>query len=312
MKAAYLTERTGPEGLTFGEVPSPQPGQGEVLVEVHATASTPTEFSWFPTFQTRDGAPRSFPIILSHEFSGVVKATGDAAGGLKVGDEVYGMNDWFVNGAQAEFCVAPTGAVAPKPSVLKHTEAAVVPISALTAWQGLFDRCNLRAGERVLIHGGAGGVGLFAVQLAHWRGAYVLATASTANLNFVRSLGADEVIDYKTTPFEKVADEIDVVFDAVGGETLERSWTVLRPGGRVVTIVDESESAPKRAREAFFIVEPNQKQLAEIGRLLDGGVIRVYVEAVFPLTKTREAYARAQRGGMHGKIALKVRNGAVR
>jgi NADPH:quinone reductase-like Zn-dependent oxidoreductase len=308
MKAAYLTERTGPEGLTLGEVPSPQPGQGEVLVEVHATASTPTEFSWFPTFKTRDGAPRAFPIILSHEFSGVVKVANDAAGGLKVGDEVYGMNDWFANGAQAEFCVAPASAVAPKPSVLGHTEAAAVPISALTAWQGLFDRCNLRAGERVLIHGGAGGVGLFAVQLAHWRGAYVLATASTPNLNFVRSLGADEVIDYKTAPFEKAAQDIDVVFDAVGGETLERSWNVLRPGGRVVTIASQSESATGRTRDAFFIVEPNQKQLLEIGRLLDAGVIRTYVEAVFPLAETREAYARAQRGGMHGKVVLKVRN----
>jgi len=305
MKAVYLAKPTGPEGLIFGELPDPRPNEGEVLVEVHATAITPTEFSWFPTFKTRGGGPRAFPIILSHEFSGVVRGPGGGTAGLKAGDEVYGMNDWFVNGAQAGYCVAPVSAVALKPSTLGHAAAAVAPISALTAWQGLFDRCKLQAGERVLIHGGAGGVGLFAVQLAHWRGAYVVATASTRNLDFVNSLGADEVIDYKAARFEQLARDIDVVFDTVGGETLERSWAVLRPGGRSVTIAAQSETVTdQRVHDAFFIVEPNQKQLTAIARLLDGGIIHPFMEAEFPLNEAQKAYARAQRGGMRGKVVL--------
>jgi len=310
MKAAYLTRNAGPEALIFGDLPQPRPLRGEVLVKVHASAVTPTEFNWSPTFKTRTGQPRPFPIVLSHEFSGVIEEVGDAVNGLRVGDTVYGMNDWFANGAQAEYCVAPAAALAPMPSTLDPTKAAVVPISALTAWQGLFERCRLEAGERVLVHGGAGGVGLFAVQLAHWRGARVITTASTHNLGFVRSLGTDEVVDYQTTPFDRAVRDIDVVFDTVGGPTLDRSWSVLSPEGRLVTIAAQSEALKQsRACEAFFIVEPNQGQLAEIGRLLDSGKIRAFVEAAFGLEQAREAYARAKRGGMRGKIALLVENG---
>jgi NADPH:quinone reductase-like Zn-dependent oxidoreductase len=309
MKAAYLTKHAGPEELVLGELPQPCPGRDEVLVRVRATAVTPTEFNWFPTFKTRSGEPRPFPIVLSHEFAGVVEQVGDAVNGLKVGDAVYGMNDWFANGAQAEFCVAPANSVAAAPRTLEQSRAAVVPISALTAWQGLFERCRLRAGERVLIHGGAGGVGVFAVQLAHWRGAHVIATASNRNLDFVRSLGADEVVDYQTTPFENAARDMDVVFDTVGGETLDRSWSVLRSAGRLVTIAAQSEARKEpHVREAFFIVEPNPGQLAEICRLLDSGTLRAFVEAVFRLNQACEAYARATRGGMRGKVALQVTN----
>jgi len=307
MKAAYLNQRTGPEGLVVGELPRPQPDHGEVLVAVRATAVMPTEFAWFPTLKTREGNPRPFPIVLSHEFSGVIAAAGEGVGPLKVGDAVYGMNDWFVNGAQAEYCLAPASAVALKPAALDHTEAAAVPISALTAWQGLFDRCRLRAGERVLIQGGAGGVGSFAVQLAHWRGAYVVATASARNLGFVRELGADEVLDYRTTRLEEHQGEMDVLFDVIGGETLERSWSLLTPGGRAVTVATHSESVTDpRVREAFFIVEPNRAQLEEIAHLLDAGTIRAVAEAVYPLTQVRDAYARAARGGMRGKVILQV------
>jgi NADPH:quinone reductase-like Zn-dependent oxidoreductase len=309
MRAVYLTKQIGPDGLMLGDVPQPSAGKDEVLIRVHATAVTPTEFQWEPTFSARSGEPRPFPIILSHEFSGVVKEVGNAVRGLSVGTAVYGMNDWYANGAQAEYCVAPAASVAPKPK-LDHAEAAVVPISALTAWQGLFERGRLKAGERVLIHGGAGGVGVFAVQFAHWRGAHVIATASKHNRDFVRSLGSDEVIDYQTTPFEKVARDLDVVFDAVGGETLDRSWGVLRAAGRLVTIAAQSEALKEaRVRHAFFIVEPNQGQLAEISKLLDSGRLRAFVEAVFGLEQARDAYARAKGGGMRGKIALLVRNG---
>ena len=310
MKAAYLTKRGGPEELLIGEVPQPSPGRDQVLVRVYATAVTPTEFNWAPTFNNRKGEPRPFPIVPSHEFSGVIAALGHAANAFKVGDAVYGLNDWYANGAAAEYCVAPATAVAPAPTTLDHTKAAVVPISALTAWQGLFERAKLKAEERVLIHGGAGGVGVFAVQLAKWRGAQVIATASKHNLDFVRSLGADEVIDYRTTRFEEIARGMDVVFDAVGGETLDRSWGVLKPNGRLMTIAAQSEAySEPRVRGAFFIVEPNQGQLVEISKLLDSGRIRSFVEAVFGLEQAREAYARAMRGGMRGKVALLVKNG---
>jgi len=307
MKAAYLTERAGPEALIIGDVPRPQPSRDELLVRVHATAVTPTEFNWSPTFNTRTGEPRQFPTILSHEFSGVVEAVGEAAEGFKIGEAVYGMNDWFSNGAQAEFCTAQATSVAQAPASLDWNEAATVPISALTAWQGLLERCQLNAGERVLIHGGAGGVGVFAVQLAKWRGAHVIATSSSRNLQFVRDLGADEVIDYRSTPFEKVARDIDVVFDTVGGETLARSWDVLHSGGRLATIAAESESLKEpRAREAFFIVEPNRKQLAEVAVLLNTHKLRAFMEAVFPLERVREAYDLARRGGHRGKVILSI------
>jgi NADPH:quinone reductase-like Zn-dependent oxidoreductase len=310
MKAAYLTERAGPEGLAIGYLPQPRPGRDEVLVEVHSTAVTPSEFNWYPTFHTRNGEPRPFPIVLSHEFSGVVARVGDAVSALKAGDAVYGMNDWFADGAQAEYCLAPGAAVALKPKTLDHSKTAVVPISALTAWQGLFERCRLKAGERVLIHGGAGGVGVFAVQLARWYGAHVIATASAHNLDFVRSLGAHEVIDYQTTHFEQLARDIDVVFDAVGGETLVQSWNVLRPSGRIVTIAAQSEVASaQRSPDVFFIVEPNRAQLDELARLLDAGIIRPFVEAVFALAQVGEAYSCAKRGGVRGKVALRVEAG---
>jgi NADPH:quinone reductase-like Zn-dependent oxidoreductase len=311
MMAAYLTRRAGPQDLELGELPQPRPGKGEVLLAVHAAAITPTEFNWSPTFQARDGAPRPFPIILGHEFAGVIVDAGAGSEGVKPGDAMYGMNDWFTNGAQAEYCVAPATALAPRPRALDPTTAAVVPISALTAWQGLFERCQLKAGERVLVHGGAGGVGVFAVQLAHWRGARVTATASTRNVDFVRRLGADEVVDYRTTRYEKVVRDIDVVFDAVGGETLDRSWDVLRSGGRLVTIAAQSEAMnDPRARDAFFIVSPSREQLSGISSLLDAGALRAFVGAVFRLDQARDAYAHAQRGGMRGKVALRVKNGA--
>src|SRR6266850_334268 len=175
---------------------------------------------------------------------------------------------------------------------------------ALTTWQGLVDRAGLAAGQRVLIHGAAGGVGTFAVQLARWRGARVTATASAANLDFVRSLGADEVIDYRAERFEDVVRHVDVVFDTVGGETLERSWSVLKPGGRLVTVAASGErTTDERIRAAYFIVEPSRTQLVEIARLIDGGALRPVVGAVFPLAEARQAY---QHKPVRGKVVLRV------
>jgi len=308
MKAIYLNQKAGPESLLRGELPQPVPNEGEVLVKVHATTVTPTEFQWYPTFTMPSGEPRPFPIVLSHEFSGVVESVGAGVENFKIGDAVYGLNDWLANGAQAEYCIAPATMLALKPRLLDHVQSAVVPISALTAWQGLLCKSNVHRGQRVLIHGAAGGVGIFAVQLARWRGAHVIATASAGNLDFVRMLGAEQVIDYRTTRFEDVAHDMDVVFDTVGGETLKRSWNVLKPGGKLVTVAAGGAQADEqRVRDAFMLVRADALQLEQIAKLIDAGELRVFVERTFPLAQVREAYARAQQGKMHGKIALSTK-----
>jgi NADPH:quinone reductase-like Zn-dependent oxidoreductase len=217
------------------------------------------------------------------------------------------MNDWFADGALAEFCIAPLSSVAAKPRNLSHAEAASVPIGALTAWQGLFDHAKLQSGERVLVHGGAGAVGVFAIQLARLHGAHVIATASAGNLDFVASLGAEKVIDYKKSRFEDSAKDVDVVFDTVGGETLERSWGVLGPRGRLVTIASSAENTiDERVKEAFFIMEPNRKQLTEVAEMLEAGRMRAVVDTVIPLSQAPDAFAgRVKRSG-RGKIVVEV------
>jgi NADPH:quinone reductase-like Zn-dependent oxidoreductase len=290
--------------LIEAEAPRPQPGPEELLIRVCAAGVILTELSWYPTSHSQDDTARA-GAVPSHEFSGVIAAVGEHVGSLEIGLEVYGMNDWYSDGALAEYCVAPFSAVSPKPRSLTHAQAAAVPISALTAWQGLFDRAKLQPGERVLVHGGAGGVGVFAVQLARNHGANVIATASGRDRDFVTSLGADSVIDYRASKFEELAKDIDVVFDTVGGETLERSWSVLKPNGRMVTVVS-GDSPDPRVQRAFFIVQPDRKQLAEVAELLDSGKLRVFVDAVIPLAEAPAAYAgRAPRHG-RGKLVVAV------
>jgi NADPH:quinone reductase-like Zn-dependent oxidoreductase len=244
------------------------------------------------------------PVIPGHEFSGEIAALGAGVRDAGVGDLVYGLNDWYWDGASAEYCVARVADIAHKPASVDHVHAAATPISALTSWQGLVERAGLAAGQRVLIQGAAGGVGTFAVQLARWRGARVTATASSANLDFVHSLGADEVIDYRAERFEDMVRDVDVVFDTVGGETLERSWGVLKPGGRLVTVAASGEqTTDERIRAAYFIVESSRTQLVEIARLIDGGALRPVVGAVFPLAEARQAY---QHKPVRGKVVLRV------
>jgi NADPH:quinone reductase-like Zn-dependent oxidoreductase len=307
MKAIRLHAPGGPETFVYEDAPDPHPQAGEVLVRLHATAITPTEFAWQTTFQTRTGEPRPFPIIPGHEFSGIIAALGSDVADFSVGDAVYGMNDWFADGAQAEYCLARSVEIAPKPRSLSHTEAAVVPISALTAWQGLFEHAGLTTGNQVLVHGAAGGVGAFAVQLACWRGARVIGTAWTANLDFVRRLGAIEAIDYQTQRFEDVVQAVDVVFDTVGGETLKRSWALVKPEGRIVSASYLTERATDPPlHDTFFLVRADQRQLVEIARLLDAGELRSFVAWVFPLAQATQAYARAAQGHLRGKIVLEV------
>jgi len=216
------------------------------------------------------------------------------------------MNDWFGDGAQAELCVARAVDVASKPRSIDHVAAAATPISALTAWQGLVERARLEPGERVLVHGAAGGVGLFAVQIARGRGAQVIGTASAHNLELVRGLGAHAVIDHRAQRFEELARDVDVVFDTVGGDTLARSWAVLGPKGRLVTIAASEEGTrDDRIRDAFFIVEPDRAQLASMARMIDAGELRVLVGAVFPLAAGVRAYRHKP---LRGKVVLAIRS----
>jgi len=291
MKAMRIENIQRGQALIAVELPRPQPGDSEVLIRVHAAGVTPTELIWYPTIHAKDGALRT-SAVPGHEFSGVIAALGKEVHGFDVGDEVYGMNDWFADGATAEFCITLPQNIARKPATLTHEIAATVPIGALTSWQGLFDRAKLQPGERVLVHGGAGAVGLFAVQLAHLHGAFVITTVSAQNSDFVKQLGANELIDYRKSRFEDQLEKVDVVFDTVGGATLKRSWDILKPGGRMVTVASDSEgTAGQRVKDAFFIVEPNQDQLVEIAKWLDAGRLKAFVNAIVPLEESGTAYA---------------------
>ena len=307
MKTLRFNDSSQAPALIQGTMDTPHPKSGELLIRVHAAGLTPTELLWYPTTHTKSGEKRT-GAIPGHEFSGVVTALGEGITGVGVGDAIFGMNDWFAEGATADYCLTRPEWVAPKPVSLTHVEAATLPISALTAWQGLFHRAQLRQGERVLIHGGAGAVGLFAIQLAHKIGAYVITTASSEHFNIVQRLGAQQMIDYRTESLQKTVKDLDVVFDTVGGSTLCGSWDLLKPGGRVVTIAATSEGTKdERIEKAFFIVEPDRNQLIEIGKLVETGDLQLFVAAVIPFDQASAAYTgklRQTKG--RGKLVLEI------
>src|SRR6516164_319552 len=280
--------------------PVPEPQAGEILIQVSAVGVTRTEKLWSTTSHYADGTARS-KAIPGHEFSGI----GAGVTGYSLGDAVFGLNDWFAEGATAEFCITKPSNLSLKPSSLSHIEAASVPISVLTAWQGLHVQAKLQKGERVLIHGAAGAVGLFAVQLAKSRGAYVIATSSKANIDFVKQLGANEVIDYRERRFEE-AGIVDVIFDTVGGETLDRSWDLLKPSGRLVTIPEVESSTDPRIKSAFFIVEQDGEQLASLGKLFDSGELKAFVKAELPMEEADHAYS-GSIAGNHGKLIIRTK-----
>ncbi len=298
--------RSSPTPVVRRDAVPPLPGPFELLIRVRAAGLMPTEVLWYPTSHRKTGEPRQ-GAVLGHEFSGVVAGVGEGVGYLEIGREIFGMNDWFTDGAMADYCVAPFFAVAPKPLCLSYAEAAAVPISALTAWQGLFDHARLQPGERVMVHGGAGSVGTFAIQLARQHGAHVITTTSATNAELARDLGAEMVIDYRAGRFEESAGDVDVVFDTVGGDTLERSWRILKPGGRLVTVASTAESSTDpRLKQAFFIVEPNQKQLYMIANLLQQGRLRTVVDEVVPLSQAPEVYAGTAPRQHRGKVVIEV------
>ena len=309
MKAIRLAGRGGPHHLVYEDAPQPRPGAEEVLVRVYATGVIANELKWDVTYQTKAGSPRALPIP-GRDLSGVVEAVGHGVTEPAKGDEVYAMLDYCCDGAEAEFTIALPNELAPKPRTLDHVQAAAVPLTALTAWQGLFEHARLVAGQTVLIHGAAGGVGGFAVQLARWAGAQVIATASKRNRDFLCELGANEIIDYTTTRFEEVVQGVDFVFDTVGGDTLHRSWQVVKPGGVLVSVVSPrpsfAEAQAYNVRPVWFVVQPNREQLVRIGALIDEGKVRPIIDTVLPLSQARQVYEQGAKGHTRGKIVLRV------
>jgi NADPH:quinone reductase-like Zn-dependent oxidoreductase len=287
-----------PASLTCETIPVPEPGPGELLVEVHATAVTADELTW----------PESWPATPCHDLSGMVAAVGPGVEGWSPGDEVYGLVGFDRPGAAAEYVTAPAADLAPKPSSIDHLAAAAVPLGALTAWQALHEHARLQPGQHVLVHGGAGGVGAYAVQLAALHGARVTATAAARNHAFVTGLGADQVLDYSDR-FEDHVRDADLVVDPVGGNTTARSWQVLRTGGTLVAIAEEpdpSHAGRADVRGVYFVVRPDAGQLRELASLIDNQRLRPVVSLAFGLSDLPEAF-RAQRGTRPpGKVVVSV------
>ncbi len=314
MKAIRIHNYGGPEVLKYENAPRPQPQAGEVLIRVHAAGVNPIDWK-VREGHMKDFWPHKFPLILGWDSSGVVEEVGPgpaAAGRFKIGDEVYSLPDPTRNGAYADYIVVREPELALKPKSLHHIRAAAVPLAALTAWQSLFDTAQLQPGQRVLIHAGSGGVGHLAVQLAKWKGAYVFATASTKNQDLLRKLGVDEPVDYTQQRFEDVARKIDIVLDTIGGETQERSWSVLKRGGNLVSLVQPpSEEKAKElcVRAAIIGAQPNGAQLAEIAKIIDSGKLAPVIDRILPLSEARRAHELSQSGHTHGKIVLRVKNG---
>jgi NADPH:quinone reductase-like Zn-dependent oxidoreductase len=311
MRAVRAHRRGGPEQLVYEVVPRPEPGPGEVLVAVHAASITSSELTWGATWtdSPEPGGRDRTPIIPSHEMSGVVAALGPGVTEAEVGDEVYGLIPFVRNGAAAEYVTVPADILAAKPATVDHDAAAAVPLAALTVWQALVDHASLRAGQHILIHGAAGGVGSFAVQIAAALGARITATAGGRDRDFVTKLGAHEVVDYANERFEDHVDGVDVVLDMVGGETQARSWSVLRPGGVLVSVVappDARQAAAHGVRGVFFIVEPNRAQLETIARLIETGRLTPAVDRVVSLADTRAAYEALQTEHRRGKVVIHV------
>jgi len=308
MKAVTIHEYGGPDELTYEEIPVPEYGPGEILVRVHATGINPVDW------KTREGYNKErrntkFPLILGWDVAGAVAETGSLVSRFKTGDLIFAMADMTRNGAEAEYVVLKTDAAARVPGTISLEQAAAVPLAALTAWMMLFDKANLQPGQHILIHAASGGVGSFAVQLAKIAGAYVAGTTSEANIDYVKSLGADEIINYKAEDFSGRLKDYDVVLDTIGGETQKKSYKVLKRDGTLVTTVkpqDENLAREYSVRLQGGLVMPNGARLQEIAGLIDEGKIKVHVEKEFGLKEVRVAQEYSQSGKVRGKLIVKV------
>jgi NADPH:quinone reductase-like Zn-dependent oxidoreductase len=297
-----------PEAMILERVPRPDPGPGEVLVDVHAAGVGPWD-GWIRA--GKSALPQPLPLTLGSDLSGTVAAMGSGVSEMAIGDQVFGVTNSRFLGAYAEYAVASAGMIAKKPNSLSYAEAASVPVVAVTAWQGLFDHARLEAGQTVVIHGAAGNVGAYAVQLARRARLRSIATAGTKDIQYVRSLGAEKVLDYYTQRFEDEVKDADAVLDLVGGETQIRSFQVLRPGGKLISAVSQPDQHLAKyhgVTAAFFLVEVTTARLRTIAELIDRGELKACVGAVLPLTDAREAHMmlEGRRLPPKGKIILKV------
>jgi NADPH:quinone reductase-like Zn-dependent oxidoreductase len=308
MRALVMTGYGGSDVLELDAVAVPAPASGEVRIRIHAAAINPVDWK-IRTGRLQRTSPVTFPYIPGRDVSGTIDAIGPGVAGWKSGDNVMAV---VTGGGLAEYVIATANSVAAKPANLSFNEAAGIPTASLAAWRTLITNGDVRKGQRVLIHGGAGGVGSTAVQLAHWRGAHVIATASARNHEYLKSIGADEVIDYRTTRFEDVVKNVDVVLDTVGGDTLQRSPAVLREGGTLLTIVGQPP-APACTERKLRCPSPStatraqpSEELAQLGQLFDKGVLKMHVEAVFALEQATQALELSETGRARGKIIVQV------
>ncbi|MFG1686458.1 NADP-dependent oxidoreductase [Nonomuraea sp. NPDC049269] len=310
MRAISQDTLGGPEVLKTVELDRPTPGPTEVLVRVHAAGVNPADW------KTRAGGGHlGVPFVLGWDVSGVVEQVGLGTTIYQPGDEVFGMLRYpYGNGAYAEYVSAPARHFAPKPANLDHTQAAAIPLAALTAWQALVDTARLTEGQRVLVHAAAGGVGHFAVQIAKARGAYVIGTASAAKHDLLRDLGADELVDYRDEDFAEVVRDVDVVIDTIGGDYGPRSLRTLREGGTIVSLTLSlldaglhAQAAERGIRSAAMLVEPDHAAMKALAALAKAGKLRAELAAVLPLADAAKAHELGESGRTTGKIVLSVR-----
>jgi NADPH:quinone reductase-like Zn-dependent oxidoreductase len=309
MKAIRMHDYGAIEALVYEDVAKPEPAADEVLIKVQAAGVNPVDWKIVEGFG-RGWLNHPMPHTPGCDVAGIVEAVGNEVKKFKAGDAVYAFTSLAREGAYAEYVIAKALEVAAKPAALDFINAAALPVGTLTASQAIFRLGGLLAGQKILIHAASGGVGSMAVQLAKAKGAYVIGTASGRNAEFVKSLGADEVIDYTTTKFEDVVKDVDVVFDLIGGETGQRSFAILKKGGFLVSAVqppDENLCKEYGVRGAMVGVDPNGAKLEEITALVEAGKIKTFVEKVFPLSQAKEALNLSKQGRTRGKIVLSVK-----
>lgn len=308
MKAVRIYAYGGQDQLKFEDAPMPQVGDKDVLVRVVASSINPVDWKVREGY-LKEMLPLTFPFVLGWDVSGIVEAVGNAVTTFKPGDAVYSRPNIARNGTYAEYIAIDENEIAFKPNTITHGSAASLPLAGITAWDVLVKAGEIKAGDRVLIHAASGGVGSLAVQLAKARGAYVISTTSSKNTALVKSLGADEVIDYRQQAFEQIAHDVDIVFDTLGGEVQEKSWQVLKPNGILVSIVSPppvERATAHKVRSAFVFIEPDAQVLAELATLVDTGKIRPIIAAEFALEDILKAHALSESGHAVGKIVLQV------
>jgi NADPH:quinone reductase-like Zn-dependent oxidoreductase len=307
MKAAMIKEYEG--AIEIGDIEKPELKDDSVLISVHAASVNPID-DILRMGHMKDQMPLTFPHVMGYDVSGEVVEVGKDVKNFKVGDQVFARPNQDDAGAIAQFARVKASELAIKPKMLSHAEAAAVPLAGLTAWQGLVTKGIMRAGSKVLIHGGSGGVGTFAIQIAKHFSAYVATTCSGSNADLVRRLGADEVIDYKTEDFAKKLSDYDLVFDVVGGDTLKRSFTILKKGGTMISIKgqDPDDLASKYGvRFESFFMQPDGAMLSKMVRLIDDGALKPVIGKSYPMAQAAAAYKELAAGNSVGKIVVTIK-----